>query len=95
MKIWHTLLEGGLLKSWSHCDFWIVPLPYPPNGRSLFQLLFKEHDDGPTRLLSQNSRIFRVSDNLLPEQKLFPATPMEQWLEDLDTRVVGWETLTG
>ena len=64
MKIWHMPLEkkGGEL-SWGergprHCDFWIVPLPYPPNGRSLFQLLFKEHDDGPTRLLSQNSRIF-------------------------------------
>ena len=36
------------------------------------------------------------SESLLPEQKLFPATPaMEQWLEDLDTRVVGWEMLTG
>ena len=36
------------------------------------------------------------AENLLLEQKLFPATPaMEQWGWDLDTRVVGWEMLTG
>ena len=58
-------------------------------------LLFKEQGDGRT-LLSEKSRRIRVADNLLPEQKLFPATPaMEQWGWDLDTRVVGWEMLTG
>ena len=48
-----------------------------------------------TGLISEKSQV-RVADNLLLEQKLFPATPaMEQWGWDLDTRVVGWEMLTG
>ena len=154
------------MKSWSHCDFWIVPLPYPPNVSSLLPtcysrntvaqhssylrtvggaksrnfppvrlvwsvlvpnkiscwqtnlqcqggspiwrflgqrlsshpLLFKFLNTTMAQLSSQKTRRIRVqvADNLLPEQKLFPATPaMEQWGWDLDTRVVGWEMLTG
>ena len=45
MRIRHMPLEGGawLLKSLSHCDFWIVPLPYPPNVSSLFPTCYSRN----------------------------------------------------
>ena len=45
MRIRHMPLEGGawLLKRRSHCDFWIVPLPYPPNVSSLLPTCYSRN----------------------------------------------------
>ena len=40
----HAVRRGAwLLKSRSHCDFWIVPLPYPPNVSSLLPTCYSRN----------------------------------------------------